>query len=286
MKNRHLYNILILNLGMLCISTSGPLGRFIPLPPPLIIWSRAFVAFLVLGAYCYWKKEKIRRGFVENRSTIIFSGTLLTLHWVTYFFALQWSGVAIGMLSMFTFPIITVFLEPLFFKTKFHPIHLMFGALILIGIYLLVPSFNYENVQTKGLFMGLFSALAYAFRNLIIKKNVQKFNGSLLMFYQMGITIILLFPVLMFYPLDTFTTQIPYLLFLGLVTTAIGHTLFLNCLTYFTVSTASIMNSIQPIFGIIIAFFFLNETPPASSLIGGGIILITVVIESLRSYKI
>jgi len=286
MKNRHLYNILILNLGMLCISTSGPLGRFIPLPPPLIIWSRAFVAFLVLGAYCYWKKEKIRRGFVENRSTIIFSGTLLTLHWVTYFFALQWSGVAIGMLSMFTFPIITVFLEPLFFKTKLHPIHLMFGALILIGIYLLVPSFNYENVQTKGLFMGLFSALAYAFRNLIIKKNVQKFNGSLLMFYQMGITIILLFPVLMFYPLDTFTTQIPYLLFLGLVTTAIGHTLFLNCLTYFTVSTASIMNSIQPIFGIIIAFFFLNETPPASSLIGGGIILITVVIESLRSHKV
>ena len=286
MKNRHLYNIFILNLGMLCISTSGPLGRFIPLPPPLIIWSRAFLAFLVLGAYCYWKKEKIRRGFVENRSTIIFSGTLLTLHWVTYFFALQWSGVAIGMLSMFTFPIITVFLEPLFFKTKFHPIHLMFGALILIGIYLLVPSFNYENVQTKGLFMGLFSALAYAFRNLIIKKNVQKFNGSLLMFYQMGITIILLFPVLMFYPLDTFTTQIPYLLFLGLVTTAIGHTLFLNCLTYFTVSKASIMNSIQPIFGIIIAFFFLNETPPASSLIGGGIILITVVIESLRSHKV
>ena len=286
MKNRHLYNIIILNLGMLCISTSGPLGRFITLPPPFIIWFRAFVAFFVLGAYCYWKKEKIRRGFVENRSTIIFSGTLLTLHWVTYFFALQWSGVAIGMLSMFTFPIITVFLEPLFFKTKFHPIHLMFGALILIGIYLLVPSFNYENVQTKGLFMGLFSALAYAFRNLIIKKNVQKFNGSLLMFYQMGITIILLFPVLMFYPIDTFTTQIPYLLFLGLVTTAIGHTLFLNCLTYFTVSTASIMNSIQPIFGIIIAFFFLNETPPASSLIGGGIILITVVIESLRSYKI
>ena len=286
MKNRHLYNIIILNLGMLCISTSGPLGRFITLPPPLIIWFRAFVAFFVLGAYCYWKKEKIRKGFVENRSTIIFSGTLLTLHWVTYFFALQWSGVAIGMLSMFTFPIITVFLEPLFFKTKFHPIHLMFGALILIGIYLLVPSFNYESVQTKGLFMGLFSALAYAFRNLIIKKNIQKINGSLLMFYQMGITIILLFPVLMFYPLDTFTVQIPYLLFLGLVTTAIGHTLFLNCLTYFTVSTASIMNSIQPIFGIIIAFFLLNETPPASSLIGGGIILITVVIESLRSHKV
>ena len=286
MKNLHLYNILILNLGMLCISTSGPLGRFIPLPPPLIIWSRAIVAFLVLGAYCYMKKEKIRIGFTKNRYTIIYSGTLLTLHWVTYFFALQWSGVAVGMLSMFTFPIITVFLEPLFFKTKLHPIHLLFGFLILVGIYLLVPAFDFETEQTKGLFMGLFSALTYALRNLIIKKRTKKINGSLLMFYQMGITILLLFPVILIYPLDTLSSQIPYLLFLGLVTTAIGHTLFLNSLTYFSVATASIMNSIQPIFGILLAFFFLNEIPPASSLIGGGIILITVVIESLRSRKV
>ena len=106
------------------------------------------------------------------------------------------------------------------------------------------------------------------------------------MFYQMGITILLLFPVVLIYPIDTLSAQIPYLLFLGLVTTAIGHTLFLNSLTYFTVATASIMNSIQPIFGILLAFFFLNEIPPASSLIGGGIILITVIIESLRSRKV
>ena len=283
MKNQHYYYLTLLNLGTLCISTSGPLGRFIPLPPPLIIWSRALVAFLVLGAYCLWKKERIKKEFIKNSTTLLWSGTLLTLHWVTYFFALQWSGVAIGMLSLFTFPILTVFLEPLFFKTKLHPIHLIFGLFILIGIYLLVPAFDFESEQSKGLLMGLFSALTYALRNLILKKRIKKINGSLLMFYQLGTTLLLLFPVLMLYPLDSFSPQIPYLVFLGLVTTALGHTLFLNSLTYFTVSTASIMNSIQPIFGILIAFFFLNEIPPASSLIGGGIILTTVVIESLRS---
>jgi len=285
MKNQHYYYLTLLNLGTLCISTSGPLGRFIPLPPPLIIWSRALVAFLVLGAYCLWKKERIKKEFIKNSTTLLWSGSLLTLHWVTYFFALQWSGVAIGMLSLFTFPILTVFLEPLFFKTKLHPIHLIFGVFILIGIYLLVPAFDFESEQSKGLLMGLFSALTYALRNLILKKRIEKIKGSLLMFYQLGITLVLLFPVLMLYPLDTFTAQIPYLLFLGFVTTALGHSLFLNSLTYFTVSTASIMNSIQPIFGILIAFFFLKEIPPASSLIGGGIILTTVVIESLRSHR-
>lgn len=151
---------------------------------------------------------------------------------------------------------------------------------------MLVPSFDLESEQSKGLLIGLCSALTYALRNLILKKRIQKVNGSLLMFYQMGITIILLFPVFLVYPLDTYTAQIPYLLFLGIVTTAIGHTLFLNSLTYFTVATASIMNSIQPIFGILLAFLFLKEIPPSSSLIGGGIILITVVIESLRSRKV
>ena len=118
MKKQYYYYLTLLNLGTLCISTSGPLGRFIPLPPPLIIWFRAFIAFLFLGVYCFWRKEDIKKGFLKNTNTMIFSGTLLTLHWVTYFFALQWSGVAVGMLSLFTFPIITVFLEPFFFKTK------------------------------------------------------------------------------------------------------------------------------------------------------------------------
>lgn len=169
MKNQHYSYVLLLNLGMLCISTSGPLGRFIPLPPPLIIWSRALVAFLVLGAYCVWKKENIQKEFVKNSTTLILSGTLLTVHWVTYFFALQWSGVAIGMLSMFTFPIITVFLEPLFFKTKLHPIHLLFGVLILIGI-------DYGTIANGSNGERVFSFTNSGSEALIIK-NVQSSCG-------------------------------------------------------------------------------------------------------------
>ena len=51
-------------------------------------------------------------------------------HWVTYFYALQWSNVAIGMLSLFTYPVITALLEPLFFNTRFQLRHLILGALL------------------------------------------------------------------------------------------------------------------------------------------------------------
>ena len=56
MNKQHYSYLLMLNLGMLFVSTSGALGRYIALPPPLVIWCRALIAFVVLGIYCYWKK--------------------------------------------------------------------------------------------------------------------------------------------------------------------------------------------------------------------------------------
>ena len=82
---------------------------------------------------------------------------------------------------------------------------------------------------------------------------------------------------------ENIKTQYPYVLLLALLTTAIGHTLFINSLKYFKASTASIIGSSQPIFGIIIAYFFLNEIPTIHTFVGGALILSTVVIESIRS---
>ena len=56
MEKKHLQNFIILNISMLCVSTSGVLGRIIALPPPLTIWSRSIIAFVLLGGYVFLKK--------------------------------------------------------------------------------------------------------------------------------------------------------------------------------------------------------------------------------------
>nr|WP_262906732.1 DMT family transporter [Tenacibaculum maritimum] len=76
--------------------------------------------------------------------------------------------------------------------------------------------------------------------------------------------------------------QFPYVLLLALLTTAIGHSLMVRSLKFFTVSTASIISSIQPVFGVVLAYTFLNEIPTWKTFIGGGLILTTVIIESVR----
>jgi len=161
----------MLNLGMLFVSTSGVLGRYIVLPPAVSIWFRSAIALVLLVFYAKSKKMTFKIEWKKYGSAVVWSGFFMALHWITYFYALQWSNVAIGMLSLFTYPIITVFLEPFFMKVQLQKRHLFLGALILIGIYFLVPSYDLNNTSTQGVFIGLFSAVAYSLRNLILKKH-------------------------------------------------------------------------------------------------------------------
>ncbi|TXG36659.1 DMT family transporter [Seonamhaeicola maritimus] len=285
MKNQHTSHLLILTLATLLISTSGALGRFIDLPTTIIIWWRAALGALFLYLYCRHKKLNLKIRSRSDLPTIVIGGLLLGSHWVTYFYALKLSNVALGMLSMFTFPVITALLEPFFTKSKFNPIHVLLAILVLIGIYILAPEFNFESSHVKGILFGLFSAVCYALRNLILKRHVATYNGTVLMMQQALIISIVLLPAMFFLDSSNIKTQFPYIIILALVTTAIGHSLFIKSLKYFSVSTASIIGTTQPIFGIIIAFFFLNEIPTLNTFIGGSLILATVIIESIRSKK-
>ena len=108
-------------------------------------------------------------------------------------------------------------------------------------------------------------------------------TGTVQMIYQLSIVIILLMPVHWIYPNENLSSQWPYLLLLGIITTALGHTLFLNSFSDLRISTASIISSIQPLFGVLLGILFLNEIPGVKSIIGGGLILITILIESRLS---
>lgn len=283
--NNHFKHVIWLTVATIFISTSGALGKFIAMPPPVLIWWRSAFAAVFLLLFCLHKGVNLKVTKGKDRWTFVIASLFIGAHWITYFYSLKLSNVAIGMLSLFTFPVITAFLEPLFSKVKFDPIHIILGILVLAGIYLLAPEFNLESSQVQGVLLGVISAICYALRILILKQHVSKYNGTMLMFYQVAILSFVLFPFLFFMDTSNIKTQFPYVILLALLTTAIGHTMFVNSLKYFKVSTASIIGSSQPVFGIIIAYFFLNEVPTTNTFLGGALILATVVIESIRSNK-
>jgi len=285
LKKQHLKHILELNIAVLLISTSGVLGRFISMPPPVTIWLRCIFAALILGGYCWHQKIDLKIYGKRDFKAILLSSLFMGAHWITYFYALHLSSVAIGMLSLFTYPVITALLEPLFFKTKLNKMHIFLGIIALVGIYFLAPEFNLESNLTKGVLSGLLSSVFYALRNIMMKQKVAQYQGSMLMFYQLVIISLVLWPVLFIFEAQPTLADWMALITLALLTTAVGHTLFVMSFKNFSISTASIMSSIQPVYGVLFGLFLLSEIPSKNTLIGGFLILTTVIIESVQSHK-
>lgn len=285
MTKQHLKHLAELNLATIFISTSGVLGRYISLPPALTIWWRCLLAAIFIGLFVWYKGYKFKIDSRKDTKYLFLSGVLLGAHWVTYFYALHLSNVAIGLLSLFTYPVITALLEPLFFNIKLNKMHVFLGGIVLLGIYFLTPEFNLENNYTLGVLMGLISSLFYALRNILTKKHLYHVNASKVMFYQMISVVIILLPVLNFYEIQPTFEHWMALGTLAFITTAVGHTMFVYSFKHFSISTVSIMSSIQPIYGIIFGMIFLNEIPASKTIIGGVLILSTVLIESIQSGK-
>lgn len=278
-------HLLELNIAILFISTSGVLGRVITFAPPISIWGRSFIGFLLIAAYCFYKKIPLKLLDKKDGGVLAISGLLFGAHWITYFYSLQWSNVAIAMIAIFTYPVMTAFIEPVISKAKFQWIHVLLGMFVLVGIYFLTPEMNFENQQTKGMLIGLFSAFVYAIRNVLSKQQAEKYAPSFVMLFQTAVVAMVLLPVLFYFPLDGPPINWFYVFLLGLLTTAIGHTLYVNGLKNFTATTAGIVSGLQPIFAILLAVIFLREIPNGRTLIGGALILCTVLIESRRTLK-
>jgi drug/metabolite transporter (DMT)-like permease len=99
----------------------------------------------------------------------------------------------------------------------------------------------------------------------------------------MVVAVIVVAPALWLSPGLPSLTAVPFLICLALITTAIGHTLFLASFRNFSVSTASLLSCVQPIYGILLGMLIFGEFPAWTSVIGGALILSAVVVEARRT---
>jgi drug/metabolite transporter (DMT)-like permease len=72
------------------------------------------------------------------------------------------------------------------------------------------------------------------------------------------------------------------LVVLGVVCTAVSHTLFIQGMRYIRAQTASIISSLEPVYGTVLALVLLGEVPALRTLAGGAVILTAVLFVTLK----
>jgi len=218
------------NVAVLLFGLAGVLGKLSALPAPLIVFGRAFFAALVLLPVCIVQHIPLRPKRPRDGFLLIGQGVLLALHWTAFFQAITVSNVAIGLLSYSSFPLFTAALAPLLLLQRPSRRQIVAALLILAGIYLLVPSFTFQNHTTLGVLWGVLSGAAIALLSVANRWLGRTYASLMIGVYQDGIAAFVLLPALFLTATGSF--WMPYeplmLLMLGIVCTALAHTFF-NC---------------------------------------------------------
>ncbi len=274
-----------LHLAVLIFGGTALFSKLIPLSALDITFLRCVVAAIVLGLLLKVRGKHLSLVSKQDYLVAIGLGVIVSLHWVTYFAAMQLSSVAIGMIAFFTYPVMTVIAEPLFTGNKIKPLDIVSGILVLIGVVLLIPEANLGNDTTLGIAVGILSAVLFTARNLLQKRYFSRYSGPHAMFYQTLVAALFLMPwhqtELQSISLETWGLVI----LLGVIFTAAPHALFTSALRQLSAKTVGLVSCLQPFYGAMLALIILGEALNLTTLIGGTIIVATAIFETHQSHR-
>jgi drug/metabolite transporter (DMT)-like permease len=261
---------------------AGLFGKWLPLSPLLIVLGRVVFASLALGALLAATRSSLRAILRESGVLLVILGAVLAAHWAAFFRSVQVSSVAVGLLAYACFPVFTVLLEPLLFKEKFARANLVLAGLCLAGVFFIVPRFDLSDNVYQGVLWGLLSGLTFAFLTVFNRRLAQRHAGPAIAFVEDLAAALFLSPVLFFLAPSLGRRSLALLATLGIVCTAGAHTLFIQGMRSVRAQTASIISSLEPVYGIVLAFWLLGERPSPRTLLGGAVILAVVTVISFK----
>jgi drug/metabolite transporter (DMT)-like permease len=279
-------SLISLHLTVILLGGTALFSKLVPLSAADITLVRSVFACIALFAFLKLARNKITLNSKKDYTVAVGLGVLMALHWVTYFAAMQYAGVSVGMIALFTFPVITVLIEPFFERVRLVWQDIVSTLTVIFGVYLIVPETSLENDITLGVLIGIASAVLYSFRNLIHRKHFKHYSGAQAMAWQTLVIALILLPFGSESITNASTDAWLLLLLLGTVFTALPHALIAASLRHLRAKTFSLIACMQPLYGVFLAILLLDETPTISALVGGVLITSASVYETLNTHKL
>lgn len=282
MKHRF-RGLLAIHLAVLLFGVSGLFGKFLDLSPSLIVFGRTFFASVALAIALAILKERIKFKRRKDLLGFLLMGGILAIHWVTFFHSIQISTVAIGLLTFSSFPIFVTFLEPFFFQERIRAFDVVISIVVFIGLVLVIPEFDLANNLTLGVFWGTVSGFTFALLSVLNRQFVANYPALTISLYQDAVACLILLPFVGQAALSITPFELGQLVLLGVIFTALAHTLFIRGMLVIKAQLASVIACLEPLYGILLALFLLQEVPSIRELIGGIFIVGAIAYATARS---
>lgn len=276
----------LVNAAVALFGLAGVLADLTGLPAPLAVLGRAtFAALALLGLVALRRLSP--RVKLADAPLVLGQGALLAAHWTVFFQAIAVSNVAIGVITFATFPLFTAILEPLILGVRPRKVEVAAAFGILGGIAVLVPSDDLAGATAAGIAWGLLGAASFALLTVLNRRLGRAYSSQVVSLYQNAVAAVVLSPLLLVFgaaPLAEPRTVL-LLILLGVGCTAVAHTAFIAGLQHMTAQLASLLASLESVWGIAFALLLLGEVPTVRTLVGGAIIVGATVLPVLAARR-
>jgi drug/metabolite transporter (DMT)-like permease len=276
---RHLLRI---HVAVVLFGFAGLFGKFLSLPPSVLVFWRVALAALTLLAAGWIRRDILSP--VSRFSLLAFFvlGGLLAVHWTTFFQSVQSANVAVALITYSTFPAFVAVLEPLLFGERWRRRDFVLAALALTGIAILTPTWQHGNRLVQGVLWGVASGATFALLSLLNRKLVRRYSSWTIALYQDLFAAVVLVPFVVPEAVAVTVREALLLFVLGVPCTALAHALFIAGLRGVSARTASAIACLEPVYGMLLAFLLLQETPSTRTVLGGTVVLGVAFYATLR----
>ncbi|MBX2958663.1 MAG: EamA family transporter [Flavobacteriales bacterium] len=283
MLSKYKYHIW-LHIIVLIFGFTGILGKLIETDSYLLVWYRVGIALIAILGYFFITKHslKITRKLLFK---ILLVGVVIAVHWITFFEAIKQSNVSIALVCFSSSTLFTSLIEPFYFKRKIKPYELIFGLLIIVGLYFI---FSFEFSYLNGMLLSFFSAALASWFTVLNGMLVKETNAKTISFYELlgAFSIVSIYLIgangLNFSAYKISWTDFKWLLILGTVCTAFAFIVSVEVMKKISPYTVTISVNLEPIYSIILALLIWPETETMSSgfYMGTIIVLVTIFLNA------
>ena len=213
---------------------------------------------------------------------LIVIGMAFIGHWLTYTFSIKVSGPSICVLGMATYGVQLIFYGSLFLGYHVRPKNIICLLFILIGVALVIPSWDFSNNTTLGLMLALISASFYAIIPIMLQKS-HEFSQETRIFSQFGVAMIGYFFLVGKTEWASLGTNDWWaLIFLAVLGTFIAHSLWTRVTSRIPTTTSGVLYYLITPAAMMLSHFLLGEELSFKQQIGGLIILVAALLNTVK----
>ncbi len=290
MQNDKLKHNLHLHLLVFIAGFTAILGELITIEAFSLVWYRMLIACIIMFVYIKIKRINIKIS-IEQLVKFLLAGVIIALHWITFFAAINASNVSIALAMFSTGAFFASFIEPIFYKRKVNGYEIIFGIVVILGVYIII---NSEIKYLNGILLGISSAFLSSLFAVINGRLVERNDATVISFYEF-IGGVIFISVYLLFSADGFTESffiLPtndwiYIGILASVCTAYAFIAAVHIMMYISPFTVVLTYNMEPVYGIILALLFFGESELMSPnfYYGAILILLTVVIDAVMKNK-